>query len=292
MSWFGNSKKNQKLAEEAALKAQEELTSLQEEIQRLQTALAESQRLQADWQASTEVAKQERDALRNVSERALAHERQIAANLQTQFEKQRQELESSLAAAVQKQQLVDTANGELAETIKSNERRFEELQAASARERSERDETVRQRDQELSVLQSELAGLQTQLTRQSEQAATEVAELKRQLTEAEHQATVKNVAWEQRLKTEADQAAARIEQLEQQLTQSELKSANRAEQRSALLRNLAEIHRLSATASKAEPTPDSLKVVSPEWSGTAQAPTEAADESADQANSFLSRSGT
>ncbi|WP_157605869.1 hypothetical protein [Schlesneria paludicola] len=295
MSWFWKSKTNQKQVEEAALKAQEELDALHTEIQRLQSSLAESERLQAEWQASLEMATQERDALRAVSENALAHERQQAAEKHAQLEQRHQELESNLAEANQKHHLLDAANVEMAEMLKSSERRFEELQTTSSQERSERDETIRQRDQRLADLQSELTARQSELTAQQaqhEQAVSHIANLTRQLTDANEQAVAKQADLEQRLTAEAENAAARIEQLEQQLAQSELKSANRAEQRSALLRNMAEIHRLSATSSKSEPSPDSLKVVSPEWSGQADAPAETAGDDTSPSNSFLSRSGT
>ena len=155
------------------------------------------------------------------------------------------------------------------------------------------DQRIHELSARLHMAQDALAEAQTA----EKNALAAVAQAKQQiqtLSNQREQSQQAPVNVQESLDENFKQAAARITQLEKQLAESEAKSASRAEQRSALLRNLAEIHRLSATAARPEPAQagDSLKVVAPgKWSEPGRQ-SSTNDPEKGGGNTLFSRSGT
>ncbi len=248
--------------------------TLQAEIDRLQVVNAEVTRQQTEWQASAETAMQERDALRAETAETLSSERQQSADKIAELHRKKEEMESNFAQVQQKLSLLDEANVSMAEMIRQGEA------------------NVQQRDQRLAEMESQHATNSTRMLAQIADLTQQMTNLSQQLTTAREDASAKLMAAEQRISADSVQAAERIANLERQLAESETRSANRAEQRSALLRNMIEIHRLSTTSSKSDIPSDSLKLINPGWSEQAVNPVPSAEPDSASSNAFYSRSGT
>lgn len=264
MGWFWKSKAPKQQAEnveveEVAALSMEEI--LQEEINQLKQ--------------SVETAQHERDRIRAEADEAIANERQHSGQKIS-------ELQSSLAETEQKLKLLDEANVSMAEMIRQRDQTVAEIQTAGANELKERDAIIQQRDERLADLAAELASTSTNMSAQ-------VADLTQKLAKAHDEASSKYAELERRLATNSAESAERIAKLEKQLADSEAKSASRAEQRSALLRNMAEIHRLSTTSAKSDVPSEPLKIISNGWSEQAAKPATTSDADSTSANQFYSR---
>ena len=264
MGWFWKSKAPKQQAEkveEVAALSMEEI--LQEEVNQLKE--------------SAEAAQQERDTIRAEADEAIANERQHSGQRIS-------ELESNLAETEQKLKLLDEANLSMADMIRQRDQKMEELQTAAANDLNEREAIIQQRDQRLAELTAELATTSTRMS-------TQVADLTQKLVKAHDETSSKYAEFEQRMAANSTEASERIAKLEKQLAESEARSASRAEQRSALLRNMAEIHRLSTTSTKNDVPSESLKLINPGWSEQAAKPTPTSDVESTSANAFYSRGG-
>jgi hypothetical protein len=280
-------------AEQAALLA------LQGELTELRLQHAETSRLQNEWQASAEELQREAEraqseavAIQNETSQAISDLRQQNADAIVELNRQRAILEADLATEQQKRASGEATNATISQTLQDRERQIERDQHARSREVQESDARILQGDIRLRDLEARRAAdavsssahiadltrqlattqdaaasrnleFERNLTVVQQTAARQIGEVEQRLTENSAQAAARIAELEQRLTETSTQAATKITGLEQRLAESEIRSAGRAEQRSSLLRNLSEIHRLSEVSAKAEMSAESLKLVNP-----------------------------
>ncbi len=277
MAWFFKSK--------SAAPDEKRVTfaTLQEDVTRLQSEIAEANRLKSEWQASAEAAIDERDALRLESEQTISNERQHHADKVSELTLKHDVTESDLKIERQKLALLDEANMKFAEMVRERDRSLEDARKSlelTIKEASKsldheiqtRDAQIRERDERIQHLDAHhteaatqgvarIDELSQQLATLKEQSSFRIQELGQKLVAATNDSNTKVADAESRIEV----IAANVSELERKLTESETRSANRAEQRSALLRNMVEIHRLSAVSGKTESSAEALKILNPGW---------------------------
>ena len=241
-----------------------------------------------ELQASLKAAQAELESLRTQSEATIA-----------EFTAKSTTVEATLAETQQKLQLLDEANVTMAKMLGDRDQRIQELEKLESQSKTQQ-ELAKQKDDQIGELESKLAASSTQsttiiaelkqqidsltskcssstaqvdaLNHQIDSLNQQVESLRREVDQAHQTASAQISEVEQRQLAISASSTDRIAALEQQLAESEARSANRAEQRSALLRNLMEIHRLSSTSTKSDVPSESLKFrgESEERSGNAE----------------------
>ena len=205
-------------------------------------------------------------------------------------------LEASLVESQHRLQLLDEANVTMAKMLGERDQKIDELQKSH-------EAVTQQNSQQVAELESRLAATTTQTTSivadlkqqldslksQNDASQQQIESLKQQLDHANQTAATQISELEQRHLTIHSGSTDRIASLEKQLAESEARSTNRAEQRSALLRNMIEIHRLSATSAKAEPPSESLKLVNAGWTDNAPQPPQPPAAESSSSSPFYSR---
>ena len=278
MAWFFKSK--------SAAHGEKRVTiaTLQEDLTRLQSEIAEANRLTSEWQTSAEAAINERDALRLESEQTISNERQLHADKVSELTLKHDVTESDLKIEQQKLALLDEANMKFAEMVRERDHSLEDARKSlelTIKEASKsldheiqtRDAQIRERDERIRHQNAQHAeaaekgvaridDLSQQLANLNEQSSFRIQELEQKLVAATNDSNAKVADAESRIAV----FAANVSELERKLTESETRSANRADQRSALLRNMAEINRLSTVSGKTESSAEALKILNPGWS--------------------------
>lgn len=252
MAWFWNAMSAARKAELAALQ------TLREDVDRLQAMNAEALRSQAEWQTSAENAIRERETVRSEMSQTISSEREEYADKISGMNLKHEVLESDLKVERQKLTLLDEANLKMAEMLRVRDQTINDLQESKANEIRQRDTQIRQQDEKRIALEGELAKI-------SARESARIEEMNQQLATLNEESSTRLNELAQQLTATSERAAARAAELEQQLIESETRSANRAEQRSALLRNLTEIHRLSEVSAKEEAASEALKILKPSW---------------------------
>ena len=292
MGLFWRSKSSKQLAEEAAKQAEHE--ALQAEVERLNAERTEIVNEQSELRSTVDKAQSEIVTLRIQSEETAEELHRVTSELETSI--------SNLSETQQRLQLLDEANVGMAKILEDKDRQIEQVQQNVQRAEQE----VQRAQQEVQHVQSEIeqvqresaaalhqqdqlvAELEAKLTESTTKATQRIADLETQIAKSNDEAATRIREIEQRLADAMTQSSAQIEKLKEQLAESEARSANRAEQRSALLRNMVEIHRLSATSSKSETSAESLKFVN---STRDEAPkSEETTEESASSGAFYSRS--
>ncbi len=275
MSWFWKSKSG---GQKDLLPSREALAA---EVDRLQTENTQALKQKEEWQAATESATHERDLIRSQSDEALSNANLQNAEVVAELTRKQRELEANLDAELKKFALLDQANISMAQMLKDRDQQIESIRVERTNDLRERDAKIEHQQQRLRELDSEIA---TTLS----QTGLQIDGLKRQLAETTERTTVRILKLEQTAAANSSEAATRIASLEQQLAASEARSANRAEQRSALLRNMTEIHRLSTVSPKVEASSDSLKLLDSEWQETSIEPSTSPEAESVTTNPFFS----
>lgn len=217
--------------------------ALQEEFERLEAKNEELLRLLYEWKATSEVASQERDQVRTEAETMLTQERLQQARTVAELNLQIQQLETRLAEQQQKSRQLEQSHQSLNDLVQFRQQQIDEIQDTNNFELNYREARIREMEQRE-------RDLQTQFDTAMADSVARVDDLSRQLAIAND--------WYLR---DSATATARIEELKRQLTETQARSENRAQQRSALLRNLSEIHRLSSLITNRKLTTSSLKLV-------------------------------
>lgn len=265
MGLFWRSKSSKQLAEEAAKLAEHE--ALQAEVGRLQNERADFVNQQAELRSTVDKAQSEIVTLRIESEEKAEELQRVSGELETSV--------TNLAETQQRLQLLDEANVGMAKMLEDKGREIEQVQQDVQRAEQEAqraqleaqqfqaeiqqvqqasEATIKQKDQLVTELEAKLADSTSKATQR-------IADLETQIAKSNEEAASRIRDIEQRLSDTIAQSSAQLEKLKDQLAESEARSASRAEQRSALLRNMMEIHRLSATSSKNDSASESLKFV-------------------------------
>jgi len=225
--------------------AQTAKQSMQEELDRLTQQSTEAALAQAELQSSLETAISEREAILAESAQSLATERQQNEDRIKAWNEQFQAMNKDLGAAHQNIAALNASLASHVEILRERDRTISELQIQIDRHRAA-DSELQNRTAELETHVAKLVSEVDAERQSSRSGANRIRELEAEVASGTSKTASRLKEVEQQLAMASKNAAEQIKILEQKLAESEARSARRAEQRSALLRNLADINRLSA----------------------------------------------